>query len=288
MVQQAADTTRTVAAKAGDRFADSWVTTKIQAKFFADRAIKARHIDVDTRDGVVTLSGYVENPELRMHAEQIARTTDGVRSVVDQLLVGHAPPGYAAAAPSAAVATTGSGDNPLPGENAPLDEASVVSSIQARYFRDPALKVRDIDVTAQSGVVTLHGAVANENERSQALTLARNTQGVQRVEDNLRVEPIPDGGAALAPGAAPAAAVAAGQGGTPPSALPQDDAAVVRSVQARLSDANAGAVSVSAKAGVVTVEGRVADTGARTRILDVVRQSAGVVQVIDRMTIGPR
>ena len=60
-------------------------------QYFADREIKARYINVSTRDGVVGLSGYVESPEARLKAVQIARNTDGVRSVEDKLLIGVAP-----------------------------------------------------------------------------------------------------------------------------------------------------------------------------------------------------
>jgi osmotically-inducible protein OsmY len=83
------------------------------------------------------------------------------------------------------VATTGVAPvAPLP---AP-DDSTVVSLVQARYYLDPTLKTRQIDVTSANGVVTLKGQVASEGERAQALSLARSTQGVQRVEDALTVE----------------------------------------------------------------------------------------------------
>ena len=59
---------------------------------------------------------------------------------------------------------------------------------QAKYFLDPAIKERNIRVELANGVITLRGQVASENERAQALTLARSTPGVQRVEDYLTVD----------------------------------------------------------------------------------------------------
>ena len=44
------------AARAGDTIADGWLTTKIQAQFFADEDIRARDIVVTAKDGVVVLS----------------------------------------------------------------------------------------------------------------------------------------------------------------------------------------------------------------------------------------
>src|SRR5687767_15309883 len=88
---EAAAEVRTVAARAGDRLADSWLTAKVQAKFFADDDIKARYIDVSTRDGKVTLKGFVETDAVRQEALQIARNTEGVKQIEDRLLIGQAP-----------------------------------------------------------------------------------------------------------------------------------------------------------------------------------------------------
>src|SRR5688572_12821208 len=67
---RAAGEVRTAAAEAGDRLADGWLMTKVQAKYFADEDIKARYIDVSARDGVVTLKGYVQSEQARQEAVQ--------------------------------------------------------------------------------------------------------------------------------------------------------------------------------------------------------------------------
>jgi osmotically-inducible protein OsmY len=70
----------------------------------------------------------------------------------------------------------------------PPDDSTTVSLVQARYFLDPTIKTRNITVEAANGVITLKGQVSSENERAQALLLARSTPGVQRVEDYLTVD----------------------------------------------------------------------------------------------------
>ena len=193
--REAAAEVRTVAAEAGDRVADGWLTTKVQAQYFADREIKARYITVSSRDGVVTLKGYVESPAARQEALQIARATKGVRSVNDQLLIGVAPGKEtfdAATGAADAVATGGSTSEydatiAANAATASVDDDRVTSMVQARFFLDPAIKSRSIDVQARNGVVTLRGQVGNEAERSQALLIARHTNGVGRVEDLLTV-----------------------------------------------------------------------------------------------------
>src|SRR5687768_10717886 len=66
---------------------DPGVTTAVKSKFAADDVVKAYRIDVDTKDRVVTLSGAVDTPAARTRAVELARGTEGVRDVVDQLTV---------------------------------------------------------------------------------------------------------------------------------------------------------------------------------------------------------
>jgi osmotically-inducible protein OsmY len=67
-----------------------WITTKIQAKYFLDADVKVHRIDVDIRNGVVTLKGRVDNAQQKQEAEQIARETEGVLRVENQLNVASA------------------------------------------------------------------------------------------------------------------------------------------------------------------------------------------------------
>jgi osmotically-inducible protein OsmY len=55
--------------------------------FYLDKEVKAADIDVTTRGGVVTLTGTVESDAVRKKALADARSTDGVKQVVDKLSV---------------------------------------------------------------------------------------------------------------------------------------------------------------------------------------------------------
>jgi osmotically-inducible protein OsmY len=72
---------------AGQRIEDAWITTRIQSKFFIDDQIKARKIDVDTKDGVVTLRGSVATAAAKTAAANLAVETDGVTRVNNLLTV---------------------------------------------------------------------------------------------------------------------------------------------------------------------------------------------------------
>jgi osmotically-inducible protein OsmY len=178
-------------------------------------------------------------------------------------------------AEDSAVATSGT----LPTDRGLVDDASVTSRIQAKYFLDPAIKGRRIQVETQNGVVTLRGEVANDNERAQALLLARTTEGVDRVEDALDVNAALDAStpAASASPNVPAPAIA-------------EDEALTALVQSRLGDDTAlnaaTTIAVTAKDGVVLLDGTAPTAAAKQRALSIARGTDGVVQVIDRIRIG--
>ena len=66
---------------------DAGITTNVKTKLAADDTVKAYQVDVDTQNRVVTLSGDVETSAAKDRAIMIARETDGVRDVIDQIRV---------------------------------------------------------------------------------------------------------------------------------------------------------------------------------------------------------
>jgi hyperosmotically inducible protein len=72
---------------ASQAFDDAWIMTMIDSKLSVDPEVKSREVDVDVRDGVVTLSGIVDSAQARAEAEDLARSVDGVTQVVNELQV---------------------------------------------------------------------------------------------------------------------------------------------------------------------------------------------------------
>lgn len=66
---------------------DHELTSKVEAALASDRSIKARDIEVDTRDSVVELSGFVDSEIERTAAVMRARSVSGVADVRDHLSV---------------------------------------------------------------------------------------------------------------------------------------------------------------------------------------------------------
>ena len=80
--------TKDVASETGEVIDDAWITTKIKTDFINEDALKGSDINVDTNNHVVTLKGTVATAAGKTRAEQIAKTTKGVHSVVNTLTVG--------------------------------------------------------------------------------------------------------------------------------------------------------------------------------------------------------
>jgi hyperosmotically inducible protein len=80
----AQDTSRAVAQTTDD----VGVTTRVKTALIAESQLNSRNIDVDTRNGIVTLSGTVPDKGQSDRAAQLAKGIDGVKQVENRLKVG--------------------------------------------------------------------------------------------------------------------------------------------------------------------------------------------------------
>jgi osmotically-inducible protein OsmY len=64
---------------------DLKTTAKVKAALLGDQLTVHSHIHVSTAAGVVTLSGNVLSPYVAARAEQLAKQTEGVKEVVNNL-----------------------------------------------------------------------------------------------------------------------------------------------------------------------------------------------------------
>jgi osmotically-inducible protein OsmY len=67
---------------------DGAITARVKARLIAAPDLGGIHIDVNTVDGRVTLTGKVASPDRRADAAKIASRTEGVKSVDNQLTIG--------------------------------------------------------------------------------------------------------------------------------------------------------------------------------------------------------
>jgi hyperosmotically inducible protein len=69
-----------------------------------------------------------------------------------------------------------------------ISDAEITASVKTRLAADPDVAAIDIDVDTLEGVVTLNGVVKTASERDEAVKLARGTEHVRRVVNNLKIE----------------------------------------------------------------------------------------------------
>jgi osmotically-inducible protein OsmY len=198
--QEAKEKTKAAADQTGEVVTDAAITTAVKTKLLGDPDVKGLNIDVDTKNGVVTLSGKVNTAAERAEAVRLARNTKGVKRVTDKLV-------------REAAATTGrtDKDDKLKVEikddtkesaakvkdatkkgadktGDVLTDAAITTAVKTKFLADTKVGGLKIDVDTKDGVVTLTGNVKSAAEKAEALRLANTTKGVKSVVDKLVVQ----------------------------------------------------------------------------------------------------
>jgi hyperosmotically inducible periplasmic protein len=165
-----AETVRT----AGDSIHDASITMRIKTTYLFNGHLNPFRINVDTRDGVVTLRGTVPSDIHRDLAGSIAKNADGVTEVDNELSV---EPGKAGDGPDEADKSFGQS----------VRDATTSASIKMTLALQRGVKASHIAVHTDRGTVTLTGEVDSQAERQLAGRIARETEGVTNVENELDV-----------------------------------------------------------------------------------------------------
>jgi hyperosmotically inducible protein len=72
---------------AGQYVDDATITTKVKEAFVADKTVSANQVSVETMQGVVQLSGFVDSSASEQRAVSLANNVKGVKSVNDDIIV---------------------------------------------------------------------------------------------------------------------------------------------------------------------------------------------------------
>ena len=136
---------------------DGWLVMKIHSEFVDEDVLSGSNIDVDVKNGMVTLQGTVPSEAARARAIAAAKANDGVKGVTDQLRI--------------AAATHNSGTPDHAGDKA----------------ANTVLDDSDIDIDVTNNMVVLNGTVKSAAAKAKAVSVAKATDGVKGVKDNLKV-----------------------------------------------------------------------------------------------------
>jgi len=153
-----------VAATGAAAMGDPDITDRVDKEFQRDLAVPFNKVDAQTTEGVVTLSGEVDNLRARERAARIAETVRGVRAVINQIVI--EPP-------------------------KDLSARELRRDVEQALLYDAATEMFEIDVSATAGgKVTLAGNVDSWAERNLAGTVAEGVRGVTAVDNNINVDPV--------------------------------------------------------------------------------------------------
>jgi hyperosmotically inducible protein len=175
---------------------DGWLVMKVHSEMVDEDLLNGSNIDVDVKNGVVTLQGTVPSEAARARALAVAKANDGVKNVVDQLKI--APASHTMSDKTARAADKAEDKMDKAGDKTAsaakktgraIDDGWIKSKIYAQYMADwnTVLDDSDIDVDVANNVVTLNGTVKSAQAKAKAVSVAKATDGVKSVKDNLKV-----------------------------------------------------------------------------------------------------
>lgn len=159
------------------RTRDAWIDGKIEAAYALNRYLDPFAIDTEVEGGVVRLSGSVESQIDKDLAQEIAEGVDGVSRVDNELVV-----------EASAEDRPPRQDEKGRSFGTRVDDATTTARVKLSLLANRSAQGLAIDVDTENGIVSLEGSVASKQERELAERIARNTDGVSRVENRLEVE----------------------------------------------------------------------------------------------------
>jgi osmotically-inducible protein OsmY len=140
---------------------DEEIKETLQLAYLYDPRVSVFNLTITVREGIVTLSGLVDNFKAKSTAEETAKHTRGVLWVKNFLKV--RPEGT-------------------------IDDEELTQKVKLALHDDPFLNPLNINFLVLNGKIILHGTVATHFQKKQAEESVSTVRGVVTVKNNLRVE----------------------------------------------------------------------------------------------------
>ena len=154
---------------------DAYITGRLITAYALSDHLKSSDIHVDVEQRKAILSGEVGNEIQRDLALEIARGIEGLDDVESTLqIVEREQDGNHIAASD--------------GFTAHFNNASIKARVKTRLLWNSNVSGLSIDVEADQGEVVLSGAVESAEQAALAVAITENTEGVQTVVDELKVQ----------------------------------------------------------------------------------------------------
>lgn len=136
---------------------DADISAAIRQFFLTKKGVASSSIVVNTREGIVELTGFTDSLLAQQRAEEIALAVRGVRGVINELVIG---------------------TDDVPDAQLRLD-------VERALANDAATEDYNVRCTAADGVITLTGTVQSWAEKQLVLRVVQGVRGVQALETEL-------------------------------------------------------------------------------------------------------
>jgi osmotically-inducible protein OsmY len=147
-------------AEASPEMTDQTISDKVEDQLLFDPGVVSTKIEVYTSDGIVTLTGEVNNILAKERAARVAETVKGVRAVVNRIDMSSA---------------------------ALRPDDQIRQDVEEALQADPTTRSYIITATVEDGEVTLTGSVNSYQQRDLAKIVAKGVRGVRAIEDRINV-----------------------------------------------------------------------------------------------------
>jgi len=143
---------------------DELIQRDVLAELKWEPRVRPNEIGVAVKDGVVTLTGWVDSYTKKWAAEEAAHRVRGVKAVANDIEVR------------------------LPGDAERTDADIAAAAVRALEWH-AAVPSDQLDITVSKGWVTLKGEVEWQFQRAEAERVVRNLMGVKAVTNLITVKP---------------------------------------------------------------------------------------------------
>jgi osmotically-inducible protein OsmY len=139
---------------------DSDITSWVKDALYRDVRVNSYDINVGTTNGIVTLSGNVDNLASKKYADLETKKIDGVLGVINKIKVS---PTW-------------------------RSDTDIRNAVRRRILNSAVIESEGISVKCINGKVTLSGKVDTYSEEKEAELLASEVRGVKEIENNIATE----------------------------------------------------------------------------------------------------
>ncbi len=231
--------------------------------------LRGAAIDIDSENGRVTLKGKAADEDQKRLAEDTARSLPGVNDVVNRIDV-------------ASNAKESS-------------DEWIAAKVRSALLFKRGVSLADQDVNVRDGVVTLTGTAATDAEKALAGEYAADIKGVKRVDNQIRVVPVPK--APIRENDAPARAAGSERAQVDHDRVDRsdrtvgeriDDASITARAKAALAtrrSTSAFRTNVTTRDGVVSVTGEAKNAAEKDLVTIVIKNIDGVRDVRNDMRV---